>query len=66
MKNFRMYGKIFESWTRFFFRKVQNSPCFGGGGPQLSGATYMLERYRTAQIKDKYLNLNLETSPAWF
>jgi len=26
----------------------------------------MLERCRTAQIKDKYLNLNLETSPAWF
>jgi len=26
----------------------------------------MLERCRTAQIKDKYLNLNSETSPAWF
>ena len=26
----------------------------------------MLERCRTAQIKDKDLNLNLETSPAWF
>ena len=26
----------------------------------------MLERCRRAQIKDKHLNFNLETSPAWF
>ena len=30
MKNFRMYGKIFESWTRFFSGKSKIRPVLGG------------------------------------